>query len=104
MKKSSESAKSAKETRREIKPEEVKVIRCKEMKSGDVAFDLQLFECVTIYNCFYKEVKRKGDGEEFTLITFPQVKGKDGEWYNNVYFFVTDDVKAEIVKQLESLL
>ena len=38
---------------------------------------------------------------EYQIINFPQEKGKDGNYYNRVYFFIDDELKAEIIRQLE---
>ena len=91
MKKSAEQAK---------KVQKVEVIRAHEFKSGDVAFDIKVDDVVTIYGMMYKEVKGK-DGKEWQIINFPQRKGSDDNYYNYAYFFIDDELKADIIKQLE---
>ena len=78
----------------------VEVTRAIEFSSGDVAFDLKVDDAITIYSMLYKEVISK-DGKEYQIINFPQEKGKDGNYYNRVYFFIDDELKAEIIRQLE---
>ena len=95
MKKSNASNKDKKSVVKKIE-----VTRAIEFSSGDVAFDLKVDDAVTIYSMLYKEVTSK-DGKEYQIINFPQEKGKDGNYYNRVYFYIDEDLKAEIIRQLE---
>ena len=78
----------------------VEVLRAIEFQSGDVAFDLKVDDAVTIYGMIYKEVTSK-DGKEWQIINFPQRKGNDDNYYNYVYFYIDEALKADIIKQLE---
>lgn len=77
----------------------VEVVRATEFKSGDVGFDLKVDDAVTIYGMIYKEVTSKG--KDYQIINFPQRKGSDDNYYNHVWFFIDDDLKADIIRQLE---
>ncbi len=77
----------------------VEIVRAIEFKSGDVGFDLKVDDAVTIYGMIYKEVTSKG--KDYQIINFPQRKGSDDNYYNYVWFFIDDDLKADIIKQLE---
>lgn len=52
----------------------------------------------TIYDCRLVTAK---DGSEF--ISFPQHKGKDGQWYNSVYVDLMDEEKDYIIKLVQAL-
>ena len=81
---------------------DVKVTRAKEMDNGNVAFDM-VVNGVTIYGCWYREGKSK-DGNEYQMISFPSQKGKDGKYYSNAWFKIEDDVKDDIIAQLQNLV
>ena len=80
----------------------VKVNRAIEFESGDVGFDADV-NGITVYNMVYHEGKTK-KGYEYSVVNFPQRKGKDDKYYNLVWFPVSDELKADIVKQLEGLI
>lgn len=75
----------------------VKVTRAKEIK-GSYAFDMEV-NGVTIYGCWLKESK---DGSNF--VSFPSYKGSDGKYYSHAWFKVSEEVEAEIEKQIEAML
>ena len=80
----------------------VTVLRAIEFESGDVGFDADV-NGITVYNMVYHEGKTKA-GDDYSRINFPQRKGNDDKYYNFVYFPISDDLKADIVKQLEELI
>lgn len=80
----------------------VKVTRAKETKEGIVAFDM-LVNGVAIYGCWYREGKTK-DGKEYQLISFPSHKGGDDKYYNYAWFKITDELKSDIIEQLQKLV
>ena len=64
---------------------EVKDVRVIDTKNGDmVLFTLRL-NGVTIYNC------RVATGKNGDFISFPQYKGSNGNYYNNVYAPISDE-------------
>ena len=81
---------------------DVKVTRAKETKEGQVVFDM-VVNGVTIYGCWYREGKSK-KGEDYQLISFPSHKGNDDKYYNYCWFKIEDDVKTDIIDQLQKLV
>ena len=80
---------------------DVKVTRAKEVKDGIVAFDM-VVNGVTIYGCWYREGEK--DGKEYQMISFPSQKGKDDKYYNYCWFNIDDDLKSDIIAQLQKLV
>lgn len=80
---------------------DVKVTHAKEVKEGSVAFDM-VVNGVTIYGCWYREGEK--DGEEYQIVNFPSQKGKDGKYYNIAWFKIDDELKADIIAQLQKLV
>ena len=80
---------------------DVKVTRAKEFDNGSVAFDM-VVNGVTIYGCWYREGEK--DGEEYQIVNFPSQKGKDGKYYNIAWFKIDDELKADIIAQLQKLV
>lgn len=81
---------------------DVKVTRAKEVKEGQVVFDM-IVNGVTIYGCWYREGTSK-KGEPYQMISFPSQKGADDKYYNHCWFKIEDDLKANIIEQLEKLV
>lgn len=81
----------------------IKVDRAKSFDKA-IMFDMTVVECIKIYGCTYRTYTDKNTGEEKGIVGFPQKQGKDGKWYNHVYFFVTEEALAEIEKQIEALI
>lgn len=73
---------------------DVKVTRAKKFENGGIVFDL-LVNGVAIYNCNYKEY----NGKSFT--SFPARKGSDNKYYSHAYFKITDEMQADIERQIE---
>ena len=86
---------------------EVEVLTAREFKPTSKKIDTSIgfsmkVNGITIYNCIYNAGKsKKGDWD---AINFPQVKGKDDSYYNLVWFPITQELKDEIVKQLEAMV
>lgn len=59
---------------------------------------------VTIYNCIAFTYKDKKTGKKAWGISFPSRKGNDGKWYNEVYFFITPELKDNIIQQIDKIL
>ena len=81
---------------------EIEVTRAKDVKTA-IMFDMKV-NGIMIYGCSYRTLHRKDDGSEFAKIGFPSRQGSDGNWYNNVYFRITDEMIDAIEKGLEALL
>ena len=80
---------------------DVKVTYAKEVKEGSVVFDM-VVNGVTIYGCWYREGEK--DGEEYQIVNFPSQKGKDDNYYNIAWFKIDDELKADIIAQLQKLV
>lgn len=80
---------------------DVKVTRAKEFDNGNVTFDM-VVNGVTVYGCWYREGEK--DGKEYQMISFPSQKGKDGKYYSHAWFKIEDDVKSDIIAQLQKLV
>lgn len=79
----------------------VEVKRAKQFESGDIAVDM-VVNGVSIYNCTYKSGEK--DGKEYAFISFPSRKGKDDKYYSHVYFKISEELLADIEKQIEKLI
>lgn len=82
----------------------VKVLRAKDMsKDGKsaYAFDMEV-NGVKVYGCTYREGVK--DGKEWNLVDFPSVKGKDGNYYNRVWFPISKELCDNIGKAIEQAL
>ena len=82
---------------------EIIVTRAKQLESGSVGFDMTV-NGIKIYGCFAKTVKSKKTGEDVDLVSFPQYKGTNGNYYDYVWFPMTFEQKEDIIKQINSLL
>lgn len=80
----------------------VKVTRAKEINSGQVVFDM-IVNGVTIYSCWYREGTDK-KGDDYTMISFPSQRADNGKYYNHCWFKIEDDLKEEIIAQLQKLV
>lgn len=81
---------------------DVKVTRAKELNEGQVVFDM-VVNGVNIYSCWYREGKDK-KGNDYTMISFPSQKADNGKYYNHCWFKIEDDLKNEIIAQLQKLV
>ena len=82
---------------------ECKVTRAHAFNEQRVAFDLEV-NGVMIYGMVYLEGKSEKTGNEYKMISFPQEKGKDGNYYNKAFFPVSAELKDDIIAQLEKLV
>lgn len=81
---------------------DIKVDRAKEFDKS-ISFDATLYGTIKVYGLTYRTWTDK-DGAEKGIISFPSKKGKDEKYYNHVYFFVSDEVLADVEKQIEALI
>lgn len=79
----------------EVRDCEVKNVRVVEGKNGDLVFFTLVLNGVTIYNC------RVATGKNGDFISFPQYKGNDGKYYNNVYVSLSDEDAAKILDDIQ---
>lgn len=82
---------------------DVRVDRAKDFEDS-ISFDMTIFKCIKVYGCTYRTYTDKESGEEKGIVSFPSKKGKDGKYYNHVYFFVNAEVLAKIEKEIEALI
>ena len=79
----------------EIRTCEVKNVRVVDGKNGDLVFFTLTINGVTIYNC------RVATGKNGDFISFPQYKGTNGTYYNNVYVAISDEDSAKILEEIQ---
>jgi len=76
-------------------------VRVVEGKNGDLVFFTLNINGVTIYNC------RVATGKNGDFISFPQYKGSNGTYYNNVYVALSDDdtkaILADVQKAIDAM-
>lgn len=95
-KKSSKKGESAQErTFIEVRECEVKNVRVVDGKNGDIVFFTLMVNGVIIYNC------RVATGKNGDFISFPQYKGTNGTYYNNVYVAFSDEDSAKILEEIQ---
>lgn len=82
----------------EVRGYEVKNVRVVEGKNGDLVFFTLTLNGVTIYNC------RVATGKNGDFISFPQYKGKDGNYYNNVYVALSDEDANKILADIQTAI
>lgn len=80
----------------------VSVLKAKEVKEGKVTFDMEV-NGIKIYSCWYNEYKNKS-GKDGTILSFPSYKGSDGNYYNYVWFPISQEMKNDIIAQIEKLV
>ena len=91
--------KKAEQTEREcieLRSAEVKNVRVVEAKNGDLVFFTAVINGVVIYNC------RVATGKNGDFISYPQYKGSDGKWYNNVYVSLTEEDSNKILELVQA--
>ena len=79
----------------EIREHEVKNVRVVDGKNGDIVFFTLTINGVTIYNC------RVATGKNGDFISFPQYKGSNGTYYNNVYVAISEEDSAKILEEIQ---
>ena len=82
----------------EVRDHEVKNVRVVDGKNGDLIFFTLVINGITIYNC------RVATGRNGDFISFPQYKGSDGKYYNNVYVALSDEDASKILSEIQSQL
>lgn len=82
----------------EVRSAQVKNVRVVDGKNGDLIFFTLVLNGVTIYNC------RVATGKNGDFISFPQYKGTNGTYYNNVYAALSDEDSAKILSDIQSAI
>lgn len=77
---------------------EVKNVRVVDGRNGDLVFFTLTLNGMTIYNC------RVATGKNGDFISFPQYKGTNGTYYNNVYAPLSDEDSAKILDAVQSAI
>ena len=77
---------------------DVKNVRVVDGRNGDLVFFTLTLNGVTIYNC------RVATGKNGDFISFPQYKGTNGTYYNNVYALISDEDSAKILDAVQSAI
>lgn len=73
-------------------------VRVVEGKNGDIVFFTMILNGVTIYNC------RVATGKNGDFVSWPQIKGKDDKYYNQVYAPLSDDAQKAILDLIQEKL
>ena len=95
------------ETKEEVKQLEITVKRAKDFSDDEktsIAIDLEV-NGVTIYNCWYREGKKK-DGSDYSMVAFPSREDpkNKGKYYNHAYVKLSEEDVENIASQIEQLI
>lgn len=82
----------------EIREHSVQNVRVVDGKNGDLVFFTLVINGITIYNC------RVATGKNGDFISFPQYKGSNGTYYNNVYVAISDEDSAKILEEIQKAI
>ena len=82
----------------EIREHEVSNVRVIDTKKGDMVLFTLAVNGVTIYNC------RVATGKNGDFISFPQYKGSNGNYYNNVYVAISDEDSKKILAEVQEAI
>ena len=97
-KKATKAGENAERTFIEVREHEIKNVRVVDGRNGDVVFFTLMLNGVTIYNC------RVATGKNGDFISFPQYKGSNGTYYNNVYASLSDEDSAKILDEIQKAI
>ena len=78
------------------------VLKAKEIRDGKIIFDCEV-NGIKIYSCWYNEYINKS-GKEGTMLSFPSYTGSDGNYYNYVWFPISQEMKNDIIAQIGKLV
>ena len=82
----------------EVRSADVENVRVVEGKNGDLVFFTLTINGIKIYNC------RVATGKNGDFISFPQYKGSDGKYYNNVYVALGDEDSKKILELVQDAI
>lgn len=98
------STKNSKKEKKEFNMDIVtlQVKSARQFNNGRVGFTL---ECngITIYNMIAFPYNDK-EGNEQWGVSFPQKKGSDGKYYNEVWFPINEEVRKDILDMIDEVL
>lgn len=81
----------------------VEVTKARAIKTGTYAFDM-VVNGITVHDCFYKEGISEKTGKEYNIVSTPTYKGKDGKYYNIVWFPISKELTENIAQQISKLI
>ena len=100
----------SKKTNTEKKEYIVKVLAARETKNDAIVMvDIDV-NGVKIYSCILKELTVKEDGKKYKkgdkcyVLNLPQEKGRDGKYYDLVWFPISNDMIDSVVEQVSEIL
>lgn len=70
--------------------------------NGRISFNAVFDDVIKIYNLTWVEGVK--NGKEYKFISFPSRKGKDGNYYNDVFFEITSDIQDSIEAQIAGVI
>ena len=85
----------------------VKVLRAKDFTDKskldtNVAFNMEV-NGIKIYGCWLKEGRSK-EGKDYSVVSLPSHKGKDGNYYNVAWFPISKELTKDIREQIVNML
>lgn len=80
----------------------VKVVRAGWVTDNALAFNMIVNNMVQVNGCWYRTGTK--DGKDYEIISLPQYKGNNGKYYNTVFFPISEELKSDIINQIEALL
>ena len=90
------------ETSKVINVTELEVLKARQFRNSRIGFDLKV-NGVVIYTMIAFPYKDK-QGNDAWGISFPQRKGSDNKYYNEVYFFIDEDLRKRILDMIDKVL
>ena len=103
IKKNTQAPKENKETKAKASYK-VEVQRVHDVSKDDktrILFDMKV-NGVSISGCTYMEGEK--NGKEWQMVTFPQRKGSDGNYYNIVWMPMSKELTQTIASEIEQML
>ena len=82
----------------EVTSRNVENVRVVEGNNGDIVFFTLILNGIYIYNC------RVASGKNGDFISWPQVKGKDDKYYNQVYARLSKDAEKAIIDLVQKAI
>ena len=97
-KKATKKAEQQERTYCEVREKAVENVRVVDSRNGDLIFFTLTINGVKIYNC------RVATGKNGDFISFPQYKGNNGEYYNNVYVSLSEEDSKAILEDVQNAI
>ena len=90
------------ETSKGINVTELEVLKARQFRNSRIGFDLKI-NGVVIYSMIAFPYNDK-QGNDAWGISFPQRKGSDNKYYNEVYFYIDDELRKRILDLIDKIL